>query len=131
MQFITSWYTAIDILSILPISTLPVLYAGNTGPTLQFLRILRLFRAFRLLDINTTGGLSDATIRRQVREQELPIDSRTLARPPWLSAAAQAALLVCTVATYVLTGAGLVHAFDRQWPGSFITVNAESTCDFK
>lgn len=106
LQFVTSWQTIVDVLSILPVVTLSVLYAGIVGPTLQFLRILRLFRAFRLLDISAPGGLSDATIMRQ------------------------AALLLCTVSTYVLTGAGMVHAFDRQWPGSFTTVSLDSVCDF-
>lgn len=67
VNFLTSWHTAIDVLSILPVATLSALYAGE-GPSLQFLRILRLLRAVRLLDVTSTAGLSDATIMRQVRE---------------------------------------------------------------
>ena len=39
--------------------------------------------------------------------------------------------MLCTVATYILTGAGMVHAFERQWPGSFIIVNSFQSCDFQ
>jgi hypothetical protein len=66
LGFAISLHSAIDILSILPVATLPALYNGSLGPSLQFLRILRLFRAYRLIEISTTGGPSDATILRQV-----------------------------------------------------------------
>jgi hypothetical protein len=104
--FMMSWYSTVDLLSLFPpVATLPTLYLGGLGPSLQFLRILRLFRAYRLIEISTTGGPSDATISRQVL------------------------MLLCTVSTYVLTCAGAVHAFERQWPGSFVEV-VGSGCDY-
>lgn len=42
----------------------------------------------------------------------------------------QAAVLLCTISTYIVTGAGAVHAFDQQWPGSFIDVTYVDQCDF-
>ena len=40
-------------------------------------------------------------------------------------------LLLCTVATYILTGAGMIHAYERHWPGSFVVITDFETCDFE
>ena len=86
--FLLSPHALVDILSILPVATLPTLYSAGLGVSVQFLRILRLFRAFRLLDINSTSGPSDATIMRQVRTSVI----RACARWPTNSSATHTAL---------------------------------------
>lgn len=111
-NFLTSKDCILDTASILPAITLSQLRTGVAGPTLQFLRVLRFFRAIRLLEA-TGGGFHrraanpDSSIRRQI------------------------IILISNVLAYIVFCAGLIHAAERTWPGTFSTPEqVDAMCDW-